>query len=394
MNWKGDIMNTFVMAKMVFRRMREEKLTTFLLMFGLTLSILLISVGTSFVTECFRATDAKAEGMPSNSVLFMLERSTEKKFELEDFNKLFKGLPKGSGIIVNEIMLHVNGSEINSFASVSAEWFANDDGWHYPIAEGRYFTSEEIQQKKKVIMIGSGYKDCIWEENGKKYVTVREDNYEVIGIVGFKKQRSAWDYRLFMPCTALPEEYIQEINTVGQGNISFILYDENGNLEKDVEKIEKNGKKLYQDFSVTYIGEIQVEDVASNIIASQDNIFLLAGIGYIVTVLFAINVVVLWSEKRRYEMVVRKAFGYTNTMIAKMIFSEILGVAVLSSLVSVAVQGILSVAVGQIAKYTLEIYWQNILVGIVVVFLTAILTTIWPVMKIAKIQPADGIQEK
>ena len=387
-------MSLFVMAKMVFHRMREEKLTAFLLMFGLTLSILLISVGTSFVAECLGATDTKLKEMPPNSVLYMMERSTERGFQAEDFNELFKGLSNTSGIIVNGLMFHVNGSEINSFASVSAEWFADDAGWHYPVAEGRYFTSEEIQRKKKVIMIGSGYKDCAWKKNGKEYVTIKGEDYQVIGIVGFQNQRSVWDYRLFMPCTALPEEYIQEISAVGQENISFILYAENSNPEKDVENIEKNGKKLYRDFSLTYIGEAQVENVMSNIIASQDNIFLVAVIGYVVTVLFAINIVVLWSEKRRYEMIVRKSFGYTNSMIARMILGEILGVAFISSLLSVAIQEILSVVVGQIAEYTLEIYWQNILVGIVVVFLTAILTTIWPVIKISRIQPAAGIQEK
>ena len=40
---------------------------------------------------------------------------------------------------LNNLLLHVDGSEVNGYCSASAEYFKNDDVWHYPLVSGKYF---------------------------------------------------------------------------------------------------------------------------------------------------------------------------------------------------------------------------------------------------------------
>ena len=48
-------------------------------------------------------------------------------------------------------MVNVDREEVNDFSSVSAEWFLNDNCWHYPLSDGRYFTTKDIERGNKAL---------------------------------------------------------------------------------------------------------------------------------------------------------------------------------------------------------------------------------------------------
>ena len=69
-----------------------------------------------------------------------------------------------------------------------------------------------------------------------------------------------------------------------------------------------------------------------------------------------------------------------------------IGLSAISSLVAVVVQGVMKMFMNSIGGYTLQIYVSNIVVGLAMVLLTSVITSLMPVRKILKIQPVEAIK--
>lgn len=383
-------MNVFRnMFEMTKKRIKQTPLTSAFLVWGLVLSMLMISMGTSFVTEHLYAENEKENAKPPNGQQYDMVWSGNKTFEnMED---CFQGIRNETGVIINGLMVHIDGTEINTYASVSAEWFVRNNGWHYPISEGKYFTKEQIQTGEKVVLIGKTYKEYTYKENNKTYINIEKEKYQVLGVVGTSEQISLWDSRIFMPCTSLPEKMIKEMSEYH--DMTFILYNEKGKLAKDEKVIQKNAGKIFDEPKVILQGKIESGNMAEDLMNNPDMIYTIAIVGYLVSLIYAINIVAFWMEKRKYEIGIRKALGYKNRDISKIILSEMLGFSIISCLMAIAIQFIGSTIFGTISSYTLHIYLPNIVIGIVVVFLTTFITSVWPIIKALKVQPIEILRK-
>ena len=79
-------------------------------------------------------------------------------------------------------------------------------GWYYKgevenpeITEGRFFTEEEISEECNYAVVGKNVlKDFVTEKDGKRFITIREREYEVIGTVGRKGHDTTVDDWVFL----------------------------------------------------------------------------------------------------------------------------------------------------------------------------------------------------
>lgn len=381
--------------KLIMSRIKNSPLLSCLLVFGLVTSILLISIGTSFVSSLFYGEKTIDNNAPPNGEVYALDGNLKKDCNNEIFNRLFSGIDNDTGLYLNNLLLHIDGSEVNSYYSASAEYFKNNDLWHYPLVSGKYFTADDVKNGNKVVLIGSSLDEYSYKKNNEKYIKIEEE-YRVVGTIGFANQKSRWDGRIIMPCTSLPKNYFEEFNDNKYLGISFIMYSNLGDYLKSEEFIKSQGKSILKDFSFEDLGQIQSnsDQVLSLAAENPDKILLIAAIGYLVTLVFAINITIFWIEKRKYEISVRKAFGFTNGSIMKMIFIEMIGFAIISFVIAIIMQFVLSVVVGSIANYTLQLYLPNLVIGLVVVLVTALVTTLIPVIKAIKVEPAEALKAK
>jgi putative ABC transport system permease protein len=350
----------------------------------------MISLCISFTFEHIFAGESKKDNTPPNGGMYEIRADSEEKLTPDKMQKLFRGLRKETGIIISGLEVYLDQSEINTYSPVSAEWFTSDHIWHYPLASGRYYTAEEIASGKKVAMVGATIQDRLQDKNNKQYITIQNEAYEVIGIVGLGSQISLWDNRVFLPATALTEHISEDLYLSASFNV--ILYNESGDMNQDRNIIRSSGKELFQGFKIKYQGELETENMVKLLLRSQDSIYYLTLIGYLTIIIYAINIVVLWLEKRRFEIGIRKAFGYSDKQITIMIFQEMLGISVFSAMIALFIQVILRVIIGNISKYTLALFLPNIFAAFGIVFLTALITSIWPVIHALKIPPADIVK--
>ena len=380
--------------KSLLIRIKQSPLLSALLIFGLVTSILLISLGTSFVSNLYYSDKAKNQYNPKKAKVYDITYSALKSSDSSVMNKLFSKVDNDTGLFINDLLLHTNASEVNVYNKVSGEYFTNNNVWHYPLISGSYYTAEDVIIGNKVVVLGSKLLKEAYERNGNKYIEIEEEEYLIKGVIGIPDEKSSWDNRIIMPCTSMPKNYFENNLQRDLEDISFVIYNEKGEYSQVIKKINAEGKKLFDNFTLDYLGELQDDNSLKIVVENPDFLLFVALIGYIITIIFAINITVFWIEKRKYEISVRKAFGFTNGSIMKMIFKEMIGFAIISFAIAIIVQFLLGLAVGSIANYTLKLYLPNLVIGLVVVLVTALVTTLIPAIKAIKVEPAEALKSK
>ena len=380
--------------KSLLIRIKQSPLLSALLIFGLVTSILLISLGTSFVSNLYYSDKAKNQYNPKKAKVYDITYSALKSSDSSVMNKLFSKVDNDTGLFINDLLLHTDASEVNAYNKVSGEYFTNNNVWHYPLISGSYYTAEDVKKGNKVVVLGSKLLKEAYERNGNKYIEIEEEEYLIKGVIGIPDEKSSWDNRIIMPCTSMPKNYFKNNLQRDLEDISFVIYNEKGEYSQDIKEINNEGKKLFDNFTLDYLGELQDDNSLKIVVENPDFLLFVALIGYIITIIFAINITVFWIEKRKYEISVRKAFGFTNGSIMKMIFKEMIGFAIISFAIAIIVQFLLGLAVGSIANYTLKLYLPNLVIGLVVVLVTALVTTLIPAIKAIKVEPAEALKSK
>lgn len=380
--------------KTLLIRIKQSPLLSALLIFGLVTSILLISLGTSFVSNLYYSDKAKSQYNPQKAKVYDITYSALKSSDSSVMNKLFSKIDNDTGLFINNLLLHTDASEVNEYNKVSAEYFTNNNVWHYPLISGSYYTAEDVKKGNKVVVLGSNLLKKAYERNGNKYIEIEEEEYLIKGVIGISNEKSSWDNRIIMPCTSMPKNYFKNNLQRDLEDISFVIYNEKGEYSQDIKQINAEGKKLFDNFTLDYLGELQDDNSLKIVVENPDFLLFVALIGYIITIIFAINITVFWIEKRKYEISVRKAFGFANGSIMKMIFKEMIGFAIISFAIAIIVQFLLGLAVGSIANYTLKLYLPNLVIGLFVVLVTALVTTLIPAIKAIKVEPAEALKSK
>lgn len=380
--------------KTLLIRIKQSPLLSALLIFGLVTSILLISLGTSFVSNLYYSDKAKSQYNPQKAKVYDITYSALKSSDSSVMNKLFSKIDNDTGLFINNLLLHTDASEVNAYNKVSGEYFTNNNVWHYPLISGSYYTAEDVKKGNKVVVLGSNLLKRAYERNGNKYIEIEEEEYLIKGVIGIPNEKSSWDNRIIMPCTSMPKNYFENNLQRDLEDISFVIYNEKGEYSQDIKQINVEGKKLFDNFTLDYLGELQDDNSLKIVVENPDFLLFVALIGYIITIIFAINITVFWIEKRKYEISVRKAFGFTNGSIMKMIFKEMIGFAIISFIIAIIVQFLIGLAVGSIANYTLKLYLPNLVIGLFVVLVTALITTLIPAIKAIKVEPAEALKSK
>lgn len=380
--------------KSLLIRIKQSPLLSALLIFGLVTSIFLISLGTSFVSNLYYSDKAKNQYNPQKAKVYDITYSALKSNDSSVMNKLFSKVDNDTGLFINDLLLHTDASEVNAYNKVSGEYFTNNNVWHYPLISGSYYTAEDVKKGNKVVVLGSKLLKEAYERNGNKYIEIEEEEYLIKGVIGISNEKSSWDNRIIMPCTSMPKNYFKNNLQRDLEDISFVIYNEKGEYSQDIKQISAEGKKFFDNFTLDYLGELQDDNSLKVVVENPDFLLFVALIGYIITIIFAINITVFWIEKRKYEISVRKAFGFTNGSIMKMIFKEMIGFAIISFIIAIIVQFLIGLAVGSIANYTLKLYLPNLAIGLVVVLVTALITTLIPAIKAIKVEPAEALKSK
>lgn len=146
------------------------------------------------------------------------------------------GLSEGNLIIAGKLSLYYAQINANTRCEVIIKY--NED-IPYQMISGRLPGSEKSDNGKRLIAVGKyKYKDA-YEKNGKKYVTIENEEYEVCGVIGSDKS-DYYDYKMVLNIKCLGENARNVINN--KGNYTVELLGNNGSLNESYATVFGNIK--------------------------------------------------------------------------------------------------------------------------------------------------------
>ena len=257
----------------------------------------------------------------------------------------------------------------------------------YPMVSGHIPGTEEADYGKNVVALGRDKYQHAYERDGKHYVTLCLEEYEVVGVIG--SSSDYWDYKIVM-----------NINCIGQKTQAYFIKNSSYELHldsnvSDIETLQQNYERIFEN--------IKNADAGSSVLASIDkskgkstmeNTYARQNIkvNYIVYAFCLVNSILVsyfWIIARRKEIAIRKAFGYSNIHIIKMLFADMLEM--------------MAAALGFfLAVYLLGYYWFHqllhiyinlrTLTGLILIMLgTSVISILYPSVKVLRMNSAQGV---
>ena len=189
-----------------------------------------------------------------------------------------------------------------------------------PLLSGRFFTPEESWGKEKKALVGTRFEKDIYKKNGKKYIEILGEQFEVIGILG-SIQPTRLDSMKWIPLetavelTGIPGRYavdgISEAVIKSNTELLWTVMDEDWTMHKTLQELNKFG-----DIDI-------IEKIYLAIIC-----------------VFALNMILAgnyWMRRKNQKVQVEKLFGFSSTAVIFSVFSEFLSIAGMSFLIVGAV---------------------------------------------------------
>ena len=177
-------------VRLTANRYKNARFSTVFLTITLILSMFVISVATSFVAQILQAQDAKKKAMPPHGMAVNFYCEGEEEFKIDALKDMLSVAKSGQGVMIHQVLIHIDKDDVGSYVPVSAQYLGADGQWQYPVTQGRSYTKQEICQGKKVVLIGKSLRHLVEKKNGKSYLSLGKQQYEVLGEVGVKNQSS------------------------------------------------------------------------------------------------------------------------------------------------------------------------------------------------------------
>ncbi|MDD6772319.1 ABC transporter permease [Inconstantimicrobium porci] len=286
------------------KQIKAHPITIIFFIIGYFISMLTISVGISNKVNINDMIIEGNNGVYKNSVDVQFNMSKDIKYNDVLIN--FKDISKGSKIVINSLSAVVGKN--NSEVKLIAEFFKSSDGSSiYPLIKGRLYTSKEIENKNKVVVVGKELQNYIINKDNISYINIAGCDYKVIGIVGHTQRPSLWDKTILIPATSVPESSKTSYLMMHSG--SFMLISEDNMEGTDYKSIINNFKKMDSESSVNAERTEESNNAMLDSVMDESKLFYVAAIIFAFSIINIINISSFWINERKVEIGIKKAFG-------------------------------------------------------------------------------------
>ncbi|MBQ4282900.1 MAG: ABC transporter permease [Lachnospira sp.] len=256
----------------------------------------------------------------------------------------------------------------------------------YKLLEGRLPGSEPEDAGKRLVALGRDKYKYAYEENGKKYVTIESETYEVVGVIGSERS-DYWDYKVVLNINCIGENTLK--NIVKKNEFTIELGSNEGDLNDAYSRVYGNimsadSSSIITAKKINNTGESTVEKTLG-----KENL----KVNIIVYIFCLFNCMVMsefWIIQRKKDLAIKKAFGMSDYKIIVEIAGNILAlslVALVGFFVIYGVFVILPVDLG--IKVTFNLF--TCVSTVAAVLVTVIITMIYPIYKVLRFQPVNVI---
>jgi putative ABC transport system permease protein len=217
------------------------------------------------------------------------------------------------------------------------------------IADGRYFTDQDVERKNKVAVLGSAIAEELFGESSPvgQYITVGNTKLAVIG--AFEERglvgNTDFDYRIYIPITVVFQKFTFNPFARFMGDSIRMVYvevDPDVDLDNIITQIElllvkRHGVTLdTADFSITTQQDI-ISTQESTTAAFRSLLAWVAGVSLIVGGIGIMNIMLVSVTERTREIGIRQSVGATPDDIRMQFLAEALLLSVFGGLIGMLV---------------------------------------------------------
>ncbi|MCM3292470.1 ABC transporter permease [Paenibacillus sp. MER 180] len=245
--------------------------------------------------------------------------------------------------------------------------------WKLPLLSGNIISPSDIRDQKKYIMIGRNIYNKFSKQITNNSLLINGLEYKIIGVIGKKDKQTAWDDSIYLPISSLPDKFLFTQPTYN------VLIKTNGTSPSKVTEL------IQQYASKTPNITINVSNIAVNS-QYQNSIYgvlIVGGTILLVAILNLINLSSFWLYERHREFSLKMILGATKGKIILEVICELF----IMTVASVSIALLPGLAFSKALVYIFDIdsiilSLSNILSTFLLLFLSTVISVIWPLKTI------------
>ena len=340
------------------------------------------------------------------------ERGRRISYTLDDVTMLKENLPEIDVISPRIELGNHNGiskvtrNGMSSGSTVYGDYPSIDAISKKDLVEGRFLNQKDIEERRKVAVIGSDTVKLLFEKGEEpigEYIEINSVYFQVVGVykkkvgVNFDGQNA-----VFMPFTTFQKAY-NSGNRVGWFAISVKPKYKAATVLKKIKKLLKQKYKIHPDDDRA-IGAFDLSQIFTGISAFT---MVLQGFSYFIglfTLLAGViaisNILLITVKERTKEIGIRRALGATPRAIKRQIILEAVVLTVFSGLlgfvISIGILTILDNSFGH-TEYPFvnpSVSFAQVIVSFLLMLVLSLLIGLIPANKAVKIKPIEALREE
>lgn len=396
--------------QMAFESLKQNKTRTLLSMLGVIIGVSTVIAVFAIGKGAESAVNDQFAGLSAKSIIVMGRMGdkpgaakTSSKFSIDDLEVIrdkAKLIGSATGVIQGSASISYNSNETSyTVIGTDVDFFPLSN---MILAEGRLFTEEEMDDKKKVVLLGSDVAEEFYEEGEQiigSTITIGGKKLEVIGYfkeTGASLGRTSKDEAVYMPYKTA------EINILGS-NAKTMLTLEAVDVDSVTLATEEITALLREEHKLkdTVEDDFHIMDAGSMVGAAQESaslmttvLILVAAIVLLVSGIGIMNVMFVTVAERTKEIGIAKAIGAKQ--------EDILLQFLFEAIILSAVGGLIGVVLGQSMIPVISNFGGLVVTstatGPVIGFsFSALVGTVfgfYPALKASRLDPVDALRSE
>ncbi|KAF3885234.1 MULTISPECIES: ABC transporter permease [Nostocales] len=270
--------------------------------------------------------------------------------------------------------------------------------------EGQYFTQEDLDSAKPVVVLGSKVRDDLFGVGGSAIganIRIQNGRYTVIGVMEEKGASGTQnqDDQMYIPLTNMSARIVGN-NALNGTAINGVWIKTRDEAQLDAAQFQVTNllrirHNIYppqaDDFRI--INQVDIINTFTSVVSLFTVLVgAIAGISLIVGGIGIANIMLVSVVERTREIGIRKAVGATKSAILSQFLTEAVAVAIVGGAIGIGFGICLTFIAANVFKFPFIVSFWAIVAGFGVSFITGLVAGVIPARNAARLDPINALR--